>query len=1433
MALVGSKVKLTNYVSYLSKNGDVILNTTDGTRQADEMVIDAFDIDWRPYTISYIENYCYNDNGVPVTGSVEHTYNIQYTYQLISLIGAAYTSALYGTTYDAHYMPYFNENPALSPATRGSDEWTLGTNYYIAEVRADGKGHITNVVQKQFSTTSEKNTNTNVFTYIIGTKIDEGVISYVYSEVNHTNRGFASGEANYNPQYIIANVQLTKNGSLTYTYVDASMNTGSYSGNSLLVTYTDNPTFNADGTYTKYPQVITGISQNEYGLVSYTYSTLYLNMKGGVNDELIREGHYVTQVILEPDGTLHGEIGTFSTQSNTTSATASTTPGTAYMTGITINGQGQISYEWASIRHTNTGNQGSDIELIYSYYDTNDQKFLTNVSLSNTGDLVYTYARVRVKNAESAGVLTYLIHETITEPTLEGFSDEEALPAVVSIHFNTQAGQEGRLTYTTLDLSTNYWNVTGPTNTEVLTNHFGTYVVTGVHQNKTGKMTYSYTYIITTHTNDGAELSSAGSHIVANVGLDSDGNFTYTYRDISVTEGSYMSTKLYEINYSSPKQVLTGITQTADGQISYTYTALYTNHITEIDQIGDFVHNVSITHDGVLQGEMGNFTTSAGTESNVWSPIKPAYVRGVHLDHTGQLSYTFAYVHHTTTPTASTAISVEDAGVDVIVGVNLDDEGNFTYTHRTIIPGQASGSVTLTYITKTDAGFNNTDGYSVKWVDLDGTMDVNNDGTVDYSHLLHFTYADLSSLPPANYKDPLADTGNQIVLTHNRGTYIISSVYQYSNGRISYTYTYLNTDHSNTGVDLGNLVTGHDSHVITNVGLDRDGNFTYTYRDISMNTGTLAVPAYAPNDERTNDVKVPMAANNSNSAEHNGIRFITSLSQTADGQITYTYASIYNDPVNDYKYHDFNINSVVPYDTQTADHVAVIDGISTINGNSIEHTVSYHMTYVATKKYVDELIQTNDAMRYCGTFTVNSTTGEITFSHNTINGNINIAHSAADRSRGAVYKASAVSTYNNYEIQIGDYIISNTDDATVQIDNGWDIIQHNLNIRSAGSSALNTQDSSRVLTNTYINDSGVLSYTFGTIGVVNDVASVDNITGTTTPSNKIQSINSTSTGDVPTGYPVITGINITQNGLTTTLSYNVTNIYANTNHHSTSDVSTNPPANAETMPRVIGSINITGDGALTYTYYYLPRQGNHYETGTYWPDDTSYVVSGVAPNSNSQITTATLSIPAESNTASTDDNAPVSGLWIDMLGHTLNVTRSKLRHALPNITSETEKAAWPEYVNTISKNSITQLHQASTTTFTPAGFNVVAGFITNDTGHVIGVTGVEISDRQIKNTAINTNNTTTYCITGVPTQGVIGETYTAANLYFDGSGLTSNNLHATGNATIDGETRLNGTTYIGNANTDETYIMSKTIRLNETAGSVEFEGLDRLWGTLS
>ena len=1423
MALVGSKVKLTNYVSYLSKDGDVILNTTDGTRQADEMVIDAFDIDWRPYTISYYEDYSYFADGEAKIGRVEHTYNIQYTYQLVSLIGAAYTSALYGTTYEAHYMPYRDENPTHSPATRGSQPWSPGSNYYITEVRADGKGHITNVGQRQFSVASEKNTSSGVLTYIIGETFIDGQISYVYSEVNHTNRGFASDEANYNPQYIIANIQLTKNGSLTYTYVDASMNTGSYSGDSLLVTYTKTPTVEADGTYTQYPKVITGISQNEYGLVSYTYSSLYLNMKGSINNNVIPDGHYVTKVVLDPNGFLHGETGTFSTESNTTAASASSTPGTAYMTGITISDQGKISYEWANIRHTNTGNQGSDIELIYTYYDTNDQKFLTNVSLSNTGDLVYTYARVRVKNAESAGVLTYLIHETITEPTLAGFPDETALPAVVSVHLNTQSGKEGQLTYTTLDLSTNSWNVTGPTGTEVLTNHYGTYVLTGVRQNKTGKMTYSYTYIITTHTNDGTKLSSAGSHIVANVGLDSDGNFTYTYRDISVTEGSYMSTQLYEINYSEPKQVLTGITQSADGQISYTYTALYTNHVTAVSQVDDFVKKVSITHDGILQGETGTFTTSAGTESNVWSPIKPAYIRGVHLDHTGQLSYTFAYVRHTTTPTASTAVSVEDAGVDVIVGVNLDEEGNFTYTHRTIIPGQASGSVTLTYITKNSTGTSDSGGYSVKWVDLDGQLDVNEDGTIDYSHLLHFTYTDLSSWNSEFYRDPNEDANHNIVLTNTTGTYIITDIHQFSNGRISYTYTFLKTNHTNAGTQLSSS----DSHSITNVGLDANGNFTYNYRDLSVNSGIKQTPRYSPNGETSDDYKVPMAANNANS-DHNGLHVITGITQTADGQIAYTYTSIYTDPARDYRFHDITIpaTSGSNYDIQTTDHVAVIDGISTDNGNTTSHTISYHTTYVATKKYVDELMQTNDAMRYCGTFTVDSSTGAITFSHNTVNGNTNIAHGSEDRSRGAVYKASAVSTFNGYEIQIGDYIISNTDDATTNINNGWDIIQHNLNIRSEGSSSTNGDEAKRVLTNTYINDSGVLSYTFGSLGVTNQLYSVNTtLTGTTTSPN---SINSTSTGGQPTAFPVITGISLSQNGLTTTLSYNVTNIYANTNHHSTTDVGNITQSGDDV--KVIGAINLSDDGTLAYSYYVLPSAHNHYNTHTNWDDDVAYKSANIVTNNASNGLSNMLYIPSETSSSTSDDNGAISGLWIDELGHTTNVTRSKLRHSAPSIT---EKLSGEEFGNTTGIANLTAIYQKDTKLFSYAGFGVVTGLITNDTGHVIGVTSAEISDRQIKNTAIGANETTTYCITGVPRQGVIGETYTAANLYFDGSCLTANNLHATGNTTIDGETRLNGTTYIGNADIDETYIMSKRIRLNETAGSVEFEGLDRLWGTLS
>ena len=156
MAIVGDKLKLTNYSYLLVPSTDVGNNTeilTNGeyslihngsNRRWDEKVIDAFDIDWNPYELHFSDDHI-ND---PII-------KLQSTDDLIHAIekGMSYASHSYSATY-AYHSTY--------------SIWT-DVAYYVDKIEIEGAESLSNLI-----TIENIDYNCDPYTY-------EMKISYTYN----------------------------------------------------------------------------------------------------------------------------------------------------------------------------------------------------------------------------------------------------------------------------------------------------------------------------------------------------------------------------------------------------------------------------------------------------------------------------------------------------------------------------------------------------------------------------------------------------------------------------------------------------------------------------------------------------------------------------------------------------------------------------------------------------------------------------------------------------------------------------------------------------------------------------------------------------------------------------------------------------------------------------------------------------------------------------------------------------------------------------------------------------------------------------------------------------------------------------------------------------------------------------------------------------
>ena len=941
----------------------------------------------------------------------------------------------------------------------------------------------------------------------------------------------------------------------------------------------------------------------------------------------------------------------------------------------------------------------------------------------------------------------------------------------------------------------------------ILDNNSGGSYIIGIAMSDDGKISYKYANV--NHTTTPTELSgnSLANHgIVVDVNINQQGALTYSWYNAATTNND----KTHEGNHDlsgAEYTVVDGIQQDSFGKVSYHTTTIKTTHSGNVN--GDFAYDLSLSNDGILTGKSGIFsnqrtgTTTSGVINNVHidntgklsysyisledlldvnpTSAQQAYntilnntsyqfITNIGQDDNGSISYVYGYFNTTHTSTGIVDREIDDR---VITNVHLDADGNFSYSyanHETTtsdrlkaakVGGDATVTLTgpstsYTFVTQIDQTSDGKIIYTYAYVNTTHTTTTSNSNTnqvVTYVNLDHdgnLTYhlTDLSVTT--------GTAGSNMILTNDDTYKFITGITQASDGKISYTYSQLNTNFTYQGDNVVGPV--------YELNIDKTGKISYIHKNLSGNTGAyISALTYT---KGTHITYVPGSY----------IPFISGISQDADGKISYTYSAIYTDAENNYRYHELNIleRASTTEDPQE-NTVEVLSTISTTNGNDKKHDISYTTVQVATKHYVDNLMTANDALRYAGTVTPSSTANEtVTFSKN-------------DYSTGAVYKVSGNGYFGTEYVTGGDMIISYSDSANATSFANWNVINENIDLRTNDNvNSKNSNDTKKVITNVYLNDSGLLSYTTYNIGT--QVVSKDD-----DASNEL----------LGNTYKVLTGVKIEQDGLDTKLSYSYSTIKVNANHHSTS-------ANTTHHDQAISYVWLNESGQLTYSAENLSSSTVTPTTAILTNSNKYLVISSISQAANGKISYTAYELnTTHSNIDAT--NVPTSGV----IGNVHLDANGTLSYSYVNIA----QAAYHYTVNT---------------TKTGDG-NVISSIVVDNHGHLtnISYSSIAATDEYVKFDKV----TDKIYLSGTDTQNgnVTAHSYIDGIAYIQNKQLYTQvsyfNQSYVGQLEVTGTAYLDGNTYIGNDTTDRLQIVSKTIDFNSET-KTDFVNLKSLWGVV-
>lgn len=454
--------------------------------------------------------------------------------------------------------------------------------------------------------------------------------------------------------------------------------------------------------------------------------------------------NFVTDVSLSENGHLSGTFGSFGySGTHNTSGDKNFSAGAEQkinvVTGIKIDGAGQISYSYSEVKNTRnhhttgTKTPGTDLNVIskaWSYtpisytagskaHDnayTDAITFLDGVNLDSAGTLTYHYTKIDHLRSHHRGRFVANVDEdnidklgqnghfafvdsislspegelTATSKTVEipdkvndaNHSDESDHSGSTAKFDHTLTIKHGKYGVSTSVLDK--WD--GSSDATVDLNNHGTKPVKTDAEVKLG---FESTF-----------------NVVTDVKLDSTGYLSPTITPFTIPTRSHHtsetkdSLRTFTINTlkntdaNNSINVITGITTTSDGHITATTTKIidklnhHTND-TKTSSSGNFISYSYISNDGTLNRTFGTFGSNSGTQLtglNICAgSAKLAVITGATIDSNGKFTYSFGYIidnlyHHgqnnVTTGNFVSGVSLSTSGV------LTRSYGNFTNDHN-------------------------------------------------------------------------------------------------------------------------------------------------------------------------------------------------------------------------------------------------------------------------------------------------------------------------------------------------------------------------------------------------------------------------------------------------------------------------------------------------------------------------------------------------------------------------------------------------------------------------------------------------------------------------------------------------------------------------------------------------------------------------------
>lgn len=490
----------------------------------------------------------------------------------------------------------------------------------------------------------------------------------------------------------ISNVSMTTDGRLTYT-TSSITNLKTHHGTTKPTEF--KATYHVNLSKTTWNDAIGFISEvNLDADGEFTYKVSRIDgLRKHHSDSL--EAHssnfggnnFVTDISLSEYGDLTGTFGTFGySGTHNTSGDKNFSAGAEQkinvVTGIKIDGSGQISYSYSEIKNTRNHHstgvsvEGPELNVIskaWSYtpitytagekaHDnayTDSILFLDGVKLNSVGTLTYHYTKINHLRSHHRGRFV----ATVDNNNVDKLGQNGHFAFVDSISLSP----EGELTATskTVEIPKNvdHSDSTGKfdhkltikhgkngTATTILDNWDGSKDVTVDLNNhgtktveqKTGTLAFDSTFnvvtgvsldstgylspIITTYTlpTRNHHSGSVSGNFITSVSLSSSGNLTGNVGTFGANTASTGSTITINEDDNELLKVITGATIDSNGKLTYTVQSIkdhLSHHSQNTVTAGNFVSGVSLSSKGALTRSYGNFANNQNYTGNYSSKV--------------------------------------------------------------------------------------------------------------------------------------------------------------------------------------------------------------------------------------------------------------------------------------------------------------------------------------------------------------------------------------------------------------------------------------------------------------------------------------------------------------------------------------------------------------------------------------------------------------------------------------------------------------------------------------------------------------------------------------------------------------------------------------------------------------------------------------------